>query len=603
MHPAPNHKTRRDHLTALAEQPSPVERGIAALRAYLGDDGAALLQQVLPKAGEAAVFRLTLPVDYVGLERSLRIAFPTSFPRATLSLRVEPSPWLVWPHAMKTGLCLHGFKQKPVTGSPEVVVEDSLARFRKIVSMSLPTASAAVRKDEFQREVISYWKHQQPVSAQSVCLLQRPARSGSLVAVTIPRMRSYDEIEPVWVADSASDIAIHIRRTTGRRVKVRSPARAAFYLKLRSFPSTEVPSSESWLEWLKPHASLHDFANLLFWFGESSSLSSRWVALELPGGGNAPLYCLNLRDQSLQKDRGIRLGVRSGRRWPEPARRAGFTIASATINVLDRSEVLSRDMRANGPRLSEARVVIVGQGSLGSPVALHLARTGVGHLTVIDPDELSSANLGRHVLGTDDLGRNKAIAMRDRLQRDIPIAQVVAVPMHVELAVLTHPEMFERADVVIVTSADWASEVLLWRMKSEGPKWSLIQSWSEPHALVGHALLATAGESDARHLFKSDGNFKHELTVWPNGGSVPLPACGQSFIPGGGIGMATVATMTAQLAISSLELPRDERVWVSCVSNPQLAPDLGGSYEGPDLPENATGMTFTRAWPEAAAGD
>lgn len=467
--------------------------------------------------------------------------------------------------------------------------------------MSLPTADPALRQEEFQRETISYWKHQQPVSAQTVSLLERPPRSGPLVAITVPRMRSHDGIEPVWIAKQANDISAHMRRVMGVRVKVRDPAHAAFYLKLRSYPDVEAPSSDGWLAWLQPHVTVEVFAKLLFWFGESSALASRWVALELPGTGHAPIYCLNLRDRSLQKDRGARLGVRAGRQQQSIRHQARLFLASATINVLDRTEILSRDRSVGTPMLSSARIVVVGQGSLGSPVALHLARAGVGHLTVIDPDELSSANLGRHVLGTDDLGRNKAIAMRDRLQRDVPIATILPIPMHVEMAVLTHPEVFERADVVISTSADWASEALLWRMKSEGASWGFIQSWSEPHALVGHALVAKDSAADARPLFTDSGSFRHAFTSWPGGGSVPLPACGQSFIPGSGIGMASIAAMVSQVVISSLDPSRDERLWISSVCNPQTAEELGGAYIGPALPTGVTGMTFTRAWPEAGS--
>lgn len=590
---------RPSRLTALADLGTPVERGIVALRAHLGDEAASLLQQVMPGVGEAAVFLFPLPEDYVGTERWLRIAFPASFPRSTLSLRVEPSPWLIWPHAMKTGLCLHGFKQKPVTGSPEVVVRDSLSRLSKIISLSLPTADPAAREEEFQRETLSYWKQQQPATAQNVSLLERPSRSCPLVAITIPSMRSRDGIEPVWIANQASDISAHVRRVTGIRVKVRKPAHAAFYLKLRSYPNVEAPSADAWLAWLQPHVAADDFAKLLFWFGESSTLACRWVALELPGAGNAPIYCLNLRDPSLQKDRGVRLGVRAGRRQERGSHHTKVLLASATLNVLDRTEILSRDMSADALTLSNARIVVVGQGSLGSPVALHLARAGVGHLTVIDPDELSSANLGRHVLGTSELGRNKAIAMRDRLQLDVPIVTVLAIPSYVELSVLMHPEVFEKADVVISTSADWASEALLWRMKSEGASWRLIQSWSEPHALVGHALVAKDGSADARPLFTDKGSFRHAFTSWPDGGSVALPACGQSFIPGGGIGMAGIAAMVSQVAISSLGPPADDRLWVSCLSNPQTAEKRGGAYVGPDLPAGVTGMTLTRHWPEA----
>lgn len=67
-------------------------------------------------------------------------------------------------------------------------------------------------------------------------------------------------------------------------------------------------------------------------------------------------------------------------------------------------------------RLKGARVLLVGAGGLGSPVALYLAAAGVGHLTVVDPDVVDASNLQRQVLhGTRDLGRPKIDSARDRL--------------------------------------------------------------------------------------------------------------------------------------------------------------------------------------------
>ena len=70
-------------------------------------------------------------------------------------------------------------------------------------------------------------------------------------------------------------------------------------------------------------------------------------------------------------------------------------------------------------RLKAARVLVVGAGGLGSPVALYLAAAGVGHLGLVDFDDVDLTNLQRQLLhGTSDVGRPKLESARDRL-RDV----------------------------------------------------------------------------------------------------------------------------------------------------------------------------------------
>ncbi|MCM2039045.1 ThiF family adenylyltransferase [Pseudomonas aeruginosa] len=99
---------------------------------------------------------------------------------------------------------------------------------------------------------------------------------------------------------------------------------------------------------------------------------------------------------------------------------------------------------------------------MGSTVALQLARSGVGHLTLIDPDHLVSANLGRHVLGADDLGLPKAEALQEKIRKDLPTTEVAAFATFAEVVMYKNPEVFDKADLVVVTTADWQSEVALW---------------------------------------------------------------------------------------------------------------------------------------------
>lgn len=76
-------------------------------------------------------------------------------------------------------------------------------------------------------------------------------------------------------------------------------------------------------------------------------------------------------------------------------------------------------------RLKAARVLCVGAGGLGSPVAMYLAAAGVGTLGIVDFDVVDVSNLQRQILhGTPDLGRPKTESARDRLTALNPLVQV-----------------------------------------------------------------------------------------------------------------------------------------------------------------------------------
>ena len=67
-------------------------------------------------------------------------------------------------------------------------------------------------------------------------------------------------------------------------------------------------------------------------------------------------------------------------------------------------------------RLKAARVLVIGAGGLGSPLALYLAAAGVGHLGLVDFDTVDLTNLQRQILyGTADVGRPKLASARDRI--------------------------------------------------------------------------------------------------------------------------------------------------------------------------------------------
>ena len=67
-------------------------------------------------------------------------------------------------------------------------------------------------------------------------------------------------------------------------------------------------------------------------------------------------------------------------------------------------------------KLKNARVLCIGAGGLGSPIAMYLAAAGVGTLGIVDPDIVDASNLQRQLLhGTGDIGRKKLTSASERL--------------------------------------------------------------------------------------------------------------------------------------------------------------------------------------------
>jgi molybdopterin/thiamine biosynthesis adenylyltransferase/rhodanese-related sulfurtransferase len=77
-------------------------------------------------------------------------------------------------------------------------------------------------------------------------------------------------------------------------------------------------------------------------------------------------------------------------------------------------------------KLLDAKVLLIGAGGLGSPIALYLAAAGVGTLGIVDADVVDVTNLQRQVLhGTSDIGRLKAVSAYETLKEINPGCKVV----------------------------------------------------------------------------------------------------------------------------------------------------------------------------------
>ncbi|WP_298432564.1 molybdopterin-synthase adenylyltransferase MoeB [Geobacter sp.] len=111
-------------------------------------------------------------------------------------------------------------------------------------------------------------------------------------------------------------------------------------------------------------------------------------------------------------------------------------------------------------KLLRARVLIIGAGGLGSPVALYLAAAGVGTIGIADSDCVELSNLQRQIAhGTPDLNRPKVVSAREKMTTINP--DVTVVPYHVRVTPAVAAKIIAGYDFVIDATDNFNAKFLI----------------------------------------------------------------------------------------------------------------------------------------------
>lgn len=116
--------------------------------------------------------------------------------------------------------------------------------------------------------------------------------------------------------------------------------------------------------------------------------------------------------------------------------------------------------------LLNSHVMIVGLGGLGSPVAMYLAASGVGKLTLIDDDKVELSNLQRQIAhGEQDIGRLKVESAADTLSGLNPDVQIQCIAKRLDKAECL--KLADKVDVLVDCTDNFATRFMLNEVSQE----------------------------------------------------------------------------------------------------------------------------------------
>ena len=111
-------------------------------------------------------------------------------------------------------------------------------------------------------------------------------------------------------------------------------------------------------------------------------------------------------------------------------------------------------------KISQARVLIVGAGGLGSPAGLYLGAAGIGTIGIIDGDLVEVCNLQRQVIHhTPDVNAPKVLSAKRKIEDINPDVKVI--PYHERLTARNALEIFKEYDVILDGTDSFSAKFLI----------------------------------------------------------------------------------------------------------------------------------------------
>lgn len=507
----------------------------------------------------------TLPI------RAVRIVLPPDFPASACELYVDQDNFLKLPHVEADGHVCLGLAPIPDDyDNPVVAITRALTALKD--QLLGPATDAQWLQEQFHAERVSYWM-QMCISRRKACN-RRPIANrtyvnvgeldrwatGSIAAYVPAGCKHRRYVLQVASSTDPHELAARHQWSDGMMVRgnvlfVRLDA------KLPWTPAT-WPQSFERLSALVGSVTQNEFSlerwvNDVGWSDDQKPRKrkkSSARSLEVPAG-QRPMLVVLVQDGAMF---GYQLfcSAMPGLQAPR--------IEPVCITRVDPDWALVRDHNLDVLHARrKRRVLLLGAGSLGSPLASTLARAGVGHLDIVDAQQMDTENTSRHELGISSSGLNKAPELARQLRKDVP--GLVVNGYLAEVATWTSKNCIPgKYDLVVECTAESSVRTFLSHLRASlFGDIPVIHTWIEPLGSAGHVVLSQLDvpwpdDDPADTLVNAT-----DLSVFDT--RVNSPACSSGFHPYGAADIEQVAAFAAERVIAVLDntqIPSTVWSWV-----------------------------------------
>lgn len=468
----------------------------------------------------------------------MRLVLPDDFPASCARIYAQEALCLVLPHIEEDGrLCLG------VEPSPADYLNPCEAVARVLRALNAYLADAANQDwvaEEFQKERLSYWlrfcdrKRKAPNARPTarlniVCLEASVGHVEGSIAVYSKKGPSKRPAAMVACMNETDPHALAQRHKWAGGTLTKGHALFVH------MPPSQVWTPASWPDTLE-HL---DALVISLTAGELSVVD--WLR-EKVGDGSQPFLVVLVQE-------GVAYGYQI---YPADVWLVQFPrIQPLTCNRVDANWSLSRDHGlALLSQRRRKRVLVLGCGSLGSPVVELLARAGVGYLEILDYDLFESENCARHMLGLSAIRQTKVGKLAERLRTELPGVEIkpLAANATAWIGGSYKPKDF---DLVVDCTAESSVRTALAQNRDMTIGiCPVIHAWLEPFCAAAHVVAIHAPD---QWPLNDPADRKINAVEWPDSTRVNLPACSAGFHPYGAADVWQAAGFAAERILAVLD--------------------------------------------------
>ena len=124
-------------------------------------------------------------------------------------------------------------------------------------------------------------------------------------------------------------------------------------------------------------------------------------------------------------------------------------------------QIILKNIGALGQKkIIQSKVLVIGMGGLGCPVAEFLTRAGVGHLGIVDSDNVDLSNIHRQSLyDVNDLKKSKVLAAQKKLKRINSKTKVICYKLRLDKN--NYSKIIKKYDYIVDGSDNFHTKFLI----------------------------------------------------------------------------------------------------------------------------------------------